>query len=145
MPKLKFTGLSIVLFGPIAIAGCSQSGSKYPLNEQRINAEAEVNSSYLGTVTFPANTAFWNVFGSAHDPLPAGFKSIYWIQLSEKTCGLPVPAGANDSATGALCNLVVGGHVVVNINDQQTVPGDNVFIIPICRYQNSQPHLNMAT
>jgi len=111
-----------------------------------IRMQFKVNSTYVGTVTWAANTTFANVIGSTDDPKVDGMS---WISLWSDKC--------NDGAGCAKCSSFnffskdsdwkcqtddfVGGHVITGTTAKSMSKGSTVYIFPICkRHNGSDPN-----
>jgi len=100
-----------------------------------------VFSTYVGTVTWKANTTFANVIGSTDDPKVPGYTS--WIELWAYKCNK-----GNDTDTCSSLNYfsqepnrkcagtIIGGHVIPGTTAKKMNKGDTVYIYPICHDHN---------
>jgi hypothetical protein len=101
-----------------------------------------VYSTYVGTVTWKANTTFANVIGSTDDPKVSGYSS--WIELWAYKCN-----SGNDTDTCSSLNyysndpsrkckgVILGGHVIPGTTAKKMNKGDTVYIYPICTDHNN--------
>jgi hypothetical protein len=101
-----------------------------------------VYSTYVGTVTWKANTTFANVIGSTDDPKVSGYTS--WIELWANKCNK-----GHDTDTCSSLNYysqeptrkckgtILGGHVIPGTTAKSMKKGDTVYIYPICTDHNN--------
>jgi hypothetical protein len=101
-----------------------------------------VRSTYVGTVTWAANTDFANVTGSSEDPTVEGYPT--WIGLWKHYCnGGNNPTYctsrnwfSNEVGHRNCSGSFVGGHVIPGTESGPMEEGDFVYIYPICRGHN---------
>jgi hypothetical protein len=107
-----------------------------------LRVQFKVDSTYVGTVTWAANTQFANVIGSTQDPKVPGFTT--WIQLWRDKCN----GGASPAACSSLnyfssdsakkCSgILLGGHVILGTTAKSESKGATVYIYPICTGHNN--------
>jgi hypothetical protein len=105
-----------------------------------------VYSTYVGTVTWAANTTFANVIGSTDDPKPVGVTS--WLELWANKCNNGKDTDKCSSynffskdTTWTCTNDSVGGHVIPGTTAKSMSKGSTVYIYPICkRHNGSDPN-----
>lgn len=119
----------------------SLNNSQTEKEQSTSDSEVIIGSKYINTTTFNKNTKLYNVVGSSGDK-PSGFNPNpgSWIQAYYDKCKTNTPQGQYYSVSKKDCGTkmhIVGGHVVTNAANVKAVPGDTVFIVPICKSENS--------
>lgn len=116
-----------------------------------------VQSVYDGTILVIGNTPFVNVVGSKNDPLPRVDKVDSWIGLIKyaytfiNNHGGPKYDSSSCCTDGkyynpinhaemqhkCCCGTIVGGHVLTGYYwPQKSLPGSDVYLLPICQTHN---------
>ncbi|ENM5784340.1 hypothetical protein ACQ902_003953 [Vibrio mimicus] len=100
-----------------------------------------VKSTFIQTVTFDKPQVFYNVVNSTGD-IPKGFgkDATSWIRAYYAKCQTNVPTNPLYSVSDMDCGSstkIVGGHVVTDQSKTLAQPGQTVYIVPICKVENS--------
>lgn len=109
----------------------------------------QVDSTYVGTVTWKANATFANVIGSTDDPKIDGQS---WIELWANKCNSGKDTDkcssynyASGDPNWKCSSTILGGHVITGTTAKKMNKGDTVYIYPICKPHNNSDANSMKS